>query len=74
MDESTLPLTSHAGIARALMLHAIRARAATGDLIALGDISEALEDLDQVVAEGDYFALIRRAFWLLERTSERSDA
>jgi hypothetical protein len=57
----------HAGIARAAMLRAIRERAAKGDLIALGDISQALEDLDRVVAEGDWFGMVRRAFWLAAR-------
>jgi hypothetical protein len=69
-----LPVEIDAGIARSLLLRAIRTRAATGDLIALGDISSALEDLDQVVAAGDWYGMVRRAFWLAARASERRDA
>jgi hypothetical protein len=70
MATDLLHQADHAGIARAVMLRAIRARAAEGDLIALGDICSALEDLDRVVAEGDWFGLIRRAFWLAARSSD----
>lgn len=55
------------GTARSLLLRAIRTRAAAGDLIALGDISQALEDLDRVVAEGDWIEFVRKAVWLVER-------
>ena len=57
----------HTGIARVVMLKAIRARAAKADLDALGDICEALGDLDEIVAEGDWFGMVRRGFWLAAR-------
>jgi hypothetical protein len=63
----SIPNEIDAGMARSLLLRAIKTRAATGDLIALGDISQALEDLDRVFAEGVWIELVRKAIWLLER-------
>lgn len=57
----------HAGIARAVMLRAIKERAATKDDASASDISEALENLDDLCAQGAWFELVRRAFWLAER-------
>lgn len=42
----------HAGIARAVMLRAIKERAATKDDASASDISEALENLDDLCAQG----------------------
>jgi hypothetical protein len=59
------------GIGRATLLEAIKVRAATGDDGALADIQAALEDLDRIVAMGDWFGLVRTAFWLVERAEGR---
>lgn len=63
----SIPNKIDESMARSLLLRAIKTRADTGDLIALGDISQALEDLDRVVAEGVWIEFVRKAIWLLER-------
>ena len=63
----SIPNKIDESMARSLLLRAIKTRADTGDLIALGDISQALEDLDRVVAEGAWIDFVRKAIWLLER-------
>jgi hypothetical protein len=60
------------GIGRAALLEAIRVRAATGDNGAVVDIQTALEGLDRIVATGDWFGLVRTAFWLVERAEGRN--
>ena len=60
----------HYGLARAMLLKAIRARAATGDDGAVVDIQTALEGLDSMVARGDWWAMVRVSFWLASRASD----
>jgi hypothetical protein len=62
----------HAGIARAVMLRAIKARAGTKDDASASDISEALEGFEDICATGAWFELVRRAFWLASRASGRT--
>lgn len=54
----------HAGIARAVMLKAIKARAAAKDDDSASDIAEALDNFEEICAQGAWFELVRRAFWL----------
>jgi hypothetical protein len=63
----SIPNKIDESMARSLLLRAIKTRADTGDLIALGDISQALEDLDRMVADGVWIDFVRKAIWLLER-------
>lgn len=60
----------HYGIGRAMLLRAIKARASTGDDNAVVDIQEALSDLDEVVARGDWWGLVQRACWLAMRAEK----
>jgi hypothetical protein len=57
----------HYGIGRAMLLRAIRKRASTGDDAAIADIHEALEGLDEIVADGNWWSLVYTACWLAAR-------
>jgi NADP-dependent 3-hydroxy acid dehydrogenase YdfG len=59
-----------AGIARDLLMCAVRVRAAARDEDALNDIIVALTDLDEAIAQGTWLALVRKAVWLVERADK----
>jgi hypothetical protein len=67
----SIPNEIDAGIARALLLRAVRTRAAAKDEAALNDIIVALTDLDLFIAEGAWFELVRKAIFLLEKAEGR---
>jgi hypothetical protein len=62
-----LPEGVDAGVARALLLRALRTRAAARDDSALNDIIVALTDLDEIIAQGAWLEMVRKAVWLVER-------
>jgi hypothetical protein len=68
-----LPDIDHAALARVVMLKAVKARAATKDDLAAIDIAEALEGFEVFCAQGNYFEVIRRGFWLAARASREAE-
>jgi hypothetical protein len=61
-----LSASEHAEICKSILLGAIKSRADKGGATAAEEISLALENLNEVVASGNYFELIRRAAILVE--------
>jgi hypothetical protein len=60
----------HFGIARSMLLKAVRARAAAGDEEAAIDIAEALTEVEQMTATSDWWGLVSVACWLAMRAEE----